>query len=142
MIEPRKIAETDCAYLAALIDMKGSVRIRSERRENTRYRKIMLVIGPLPKETAAWISMKFRPGRTDCELEGEKITYFTRRAAELCVHAYPYLLRRKEEVRLLTRFAQSMSQKGSRLSGEQEQIRVEVEKDLGLLHTKRRAENR
>ena len=132
------ITEADCAYLAALIDERGTVRMRAEQRGTAIYRTIELRFFPIAKQTIEWMRAKFKGGRSVLGLEGAENTFVTRDAAVLCVHAYPYLIRKKIDARLVTRFAESMSEKGVRLTGDKNAIRVEVERQLEALQARRR----
>lgn len=136
MSESAKISETDCAYLAALIDHLGEVKIRSERRAGTVYRTLVLQLLPVQEDVADWIRSKFGFARSVWTPEGLRITFVTRKAAEICVHAYPYLFAKKAEARLVTRFAQSVGVKGSPITPEKEAIRTEVDRELRALQAK------
>ena len=133
MIEAPKVSETDCAYLAALLDTSGRVRVIREKRNGSVYRTLFLRIGGLTKDLASWVFSKFGPGRCETTPEGVEITYVSRAAAEICVHAYPYVRSFKERARLVTRFAASMSAKRTPLGPENVAIRAEVDRELQAL---------
>ena len=133
MIEAPKVSETDCAYLAALLDSNGRVRVIREKRNGSTYRTLFLRIGGLTKDLATWVFSKFGPGRCETTSEGVEITYVTRAAAEICVHAYPYVLAFKERARLVTRFASSMGAKRTPMTSESIAIRAEVDRELQAL---------
>ena len=133
MIEAPKVNETDCAYLAALLDQAGRVRVVREKRSGSVYRTLFLRIADLTREQAGWVLTKFGPGRSDKGPEGLGITFVTARAAEICVHVYPYLQVFKEHARLVTKFASSMGAKGLPLTTESLAIRAEVDREIVAL---------
>lgn len=133
MIEAPKASETDCAYLAALLDHEGSVEIKRGRRGHTVYRTLLMYISGVSEETSKWLVEKFGAAHRYYGPEGVKVTYVTRRAAEICVQAYPYLRTFKERARLVTRFASSLGDFRIPLTSENIAIRVEVDMELQAL---------
>jgi len=133
VIEPAKLGEADCAYLAALLDNAASVEIKRGRRGKSVYRTLLLSISGLKGAAAKWLLEKFGPGHCYQTPEGMKVTYVTRRAAEVCVHAYPHLQAFKEHARLVTRFASSLGSFRTPLTPENVAIRVEVDRELQAL---------
>lgn len=133
MIEEPKASETDCAYLAGLMDRAATVRIVRENRRRAIYRTLLLEIGGLTYETAEWMLEKFGPGHSVSDSKGVEITYVTRRAADICVQAYPYLQRFKKHAQLVTRFASSLGPKRIPLTSENVAIRAEVDNELTAL---------
>ena len=133
MIEAPKVSETDCAYLAALLDQAGRVRVVREKRNGSVYRTLFMRLTRLSKEQAGWVLAKFGPGRCDSGSEGLEVTFVTGRAAEICVHAYPYLQVFKEHARLITKFATTMGAKRLPLTTQNLAIRAEVDKEIVAL---------
>lgn len=137
MNEPKKITEADCAYLAALMDQCAQVKVQIQNRRSTKYQTLLLKFRGLGSETVAWLVATFGPAISFERSGGSEITFVTRRAAELCVHAYPYLLEMKGVARLVTRFAQSLGQNKSPITPERLAIRAEVTKELEALERAR-----
>jgi hypothetical protein len=138
MIEAPKHTEADCAYLAALLDLHGRVRVSSEKRNGSIYRTLFLRISGLAPANMAWIIDKFGAGKSGSTSDGLDITYVTRRAAEICVHAYPYLQVFKDHARLVTRFAASLGPNRTPITAENAAIRAEVDRELHALDWGRR----
>ena len=130
MIEAPKVNETECAYLAAILDQCGRVRVVREKRNGSIYRTLFMRVTKLSKAQAGWVLSKFGPGRCDSTSEGLEITFVTAQAAEVCVHAYPYLQVFKEHARLITKFATTMGAKRLPLTTEHLAIRAEVDREI------------
>lgn len=133
MTDAKKVTEAECAYLAGLIDQCGHVRIQREKRKTGTYRTLLLKLQGLSASGAAWLLQKFGPGISVTRPSGNEITFITRRAAVVCVHAYPYLLDMKESARLVTRFAASLGSKRVPMAPENVAIREEVDKQLAAI---------
>lgn len=132
-MEQTKLSEGDCAYLAALLDTHARVRVVSNKRSNGVYRTLTLTLASIPSEVASWVTAKFGPVESVSRLEGVDLTYVTRRAAELCVHAYPYLVAFKDIARLVTRFASTLGAKRIPMASENVAIRAEIDRELQAL---------
>ena len=137
MSEPRKITEADCAYLAALMDQSAQVKVQIQNRKGSTYQTLLLKFRGLGDATVAWMTERFGPAISFSRSEGSEITFVTRRAAELCVHAFPYLREMKGVARLVTRFAQSVGQNNTPVTPEKLAIRAEVAKELQALERAR-----
>ena len=133
MIEAPKAAEADCAYLAALLDHSAKIEIKRGRRGRSIYRTLLLRVHGLSETVTHWLIEKFGPGHCYQSPEGAVVTYVTRRAAEICVQAYPYLQTFKDRARLVTRFASSLGAFRTPLSPENVAIRVAVDQELQAL---------
>ncbi len=130
MIDPKKITEADCAYLASLIDRCAKAKVRRESRRGTTYRTIILQFHGVSDEVTLWLGEKFGPLISVSRQAGNEITFVSKAAAQVCVHAYPYLLVMKDVARLVTRFASSLGTKHVPTSPENEAIRAEVDREL------------
>ena len=130
MSEQQKFNEADCAYLAAVIDLRARVRIQREQRRNQTYRTLFLQLVDVPKPVADWIMERFGPARCVSRSEGVEITYVTLRAAEICVHAYPHLVAMKRVATLVTKFGSSIGPSRSPVSPEARAIREQVDREL------------
>jgi len=137
MSDPKKVTEADCAYLAALMDMCSEVRVQDQNRRGSKYQTMFLKFRGLGDATIQWLNEKFGHAISISRSEGSEITFVTRRAAELCVHAYPYLLEMKGVARLVTRFAQSLGQHKSPVTAERLAIRAEVARELQAMERAR-----
>lgn len=130
MGDQKKFSEADCAYLAGLIDLAGRVRVQREVRGGETYRTLHLQFQDVQPETVAWLLTRFGAARCVLRPEGTEITYVTRRAAELFVHAYPHLIEMKRVATLVTKFASSVGPNRSPVSQEGKTLRAEVDEEL------------
>lgn len=137
MSEPKKVTEADCAYLASLIDRCAKAKVRRERRRGTTYRTIVLQFSGVPDEVAIWLGEKFGPLISVPRQVGNEITFVSKTAAQVCVHAYPYLLVMKDVARLVTRFVSSLGTRRVPTSPENEAIRAEVDRELEAIERSR-----
>ncbi len=137
MIDEKKFTEADCAYLAGLMDQCARVKIQTQKRSTGLYQTISLRFTGLSEATSRWLLEKFGPGISVSRPLGGEITFVTRRAATICVHAYPYLIDMKAAARLVTRFATSLGQQKCPITPERLAVREEVERELRALERAR-----
>jgi hypothetical protein len=137
MGDQKKFTEADCAYLAGLIDLKGRVSVQRQQRSGEIYRSLFLQFHDLPDSIVEWLDAHFGPAACFSKPKEGEITYVTRRAAELFVHAYPYLVEMKRVATLVTKFASSVGPNRSPLSSEGKAIRAEVDQELQVFERSR-----
>ena len=133
--EGPRLSDTDCAYLAGMIDQSGWIRVRRSGRGSKASRPLVLYIGKLNSEQAKWIRDRLGD-RVTLEMGTPRwrADFVTPNdSAVVLALVSPFLLTFKEKAKLMFRYARTSCSPGGRLTPEQISERASIEADLALL---------